>query len=122
MNGWLEWFEERCAILEFDAGMETIAAEAHMGAVARQMLAKVDETEAHDLTHSRFAYMFYNPQTMIRRKTRDVEVVEYRWMHHDGHDRITPYWHSEKEAHATFGDRWHEKVEETRRVGTRAVY
>lgn len=121
MEGWLEWFEERCAILEFDAGMSRAEAEATMVIAAQELMAQTGDA-ATDLMHSRYATQFYNPQKMIRRETRDVEVDEYRWRFHDMQERITSNWYSEEEAHAVFGDRWHERVDETRRVGKRAVY
>ncbi len=120
MEGWLEWFEERCAILEFDAGMSRTAAEAQMVALARKLMAECGEA-AHDLTHSRYAPRFYDTQKMIQRQTGTVEVNEYRWRFHDVYDRVTPFWYSEEEAHSTFGDRWHERIDDTRRVGKRAV-
>jgi hypothetical protein len=122
MEGWLEWFEERAAILEFDAGMTRDAAERE---VARVVLAECKRTgtDPGDLMGTRYGHHFYGLTKMAPPRPRaNLEVVAYRWRHFDGHERITPFWYSEEEARETFGDRWHEPVEETRKMKKIAIY
>jgi hypothetical protein len=122
MDGWLEWFEERCAILEFDAGMSQGEAQAQMAHTAYYLMKQTGERPA-DLLESRYAHFFLGLVYMGVRAGRDVEVVEYRWRIRDmGFERLYRNWATDEEAHALFGERWHERVDETRRVGKRAVY
>lgn len=57
MDGWLEWFEERCAILEFDGGMSQGEAQAQMAHTAYYLMKKTGERPA-DLLGSRHAHFF----------------------------------------------------------------
>jgi hypothetical protein len=121
MEGWLEWFEERCAILEFDAGMTRSDAETHMAAIAHSLMLETGE-RPDDLMSSRYKHHFYGLLNMGMRVLRDVEVVEYRWRIVDGCVRLYYNYATDEEAHALFGERWHERVDETRRIGKRAIY
>lgn len=121
MEGWLEWFEERCAILEFDAGMTRAEAETHMAGIAYQMMVRTGE-RPHDLMSSRFRHHFYGLVNMGMRIVRDVEVVEYRWRIFDLREKLSYNYATDEEAHALYGERWHERVDETRRIGKRAKF
>lgn len=122
MEDWLEWFEERCGILEFDARMTRQEAEAEMVALARNQMLKTGELP-DDLMSGRYAHHFYGLVYMGTRDRRIVEVTEYRWRIRDmGFERLYYNWATDEEAHALFGERWHERVDETRRIGKRAIY
>ena len=90
-------------------------AETHMAAIAHRMMVETGE-RPFDLMSSRYNHHFYGLLDMGWKSKGDREVVAYRWRHYDGHERITPFWYSEEEAHKIFGGRWHEPVEETRKI------
>jgi hypothetical protein len=71
---------------------------------------------------SRYGFHFYGLLRTGLRVVRDVEVVEYRWRFVDGHERLTYGYFTGEDAAKHFGERWHERVDETRRIGKRAIY
>jgi hypothetical protein len=104
MEGWLEWFEERAAILEFEAGMRRSEAEAERVKVALALMKKTGERPA-DLLCSRYNFHFYELLDMGVKVKGEREVVACRWRHCDGHERVTFNWYSEEQAQHVFGER-----------------
>lgn len=57
---------------------------------------------------------------MMTRVSGDREVVEYRWRHYDVHWRTSGYY-TDEEAADTFKGRAHERIDDSQRIGRRAV-
>jgi hypothetical protein len=116
---WLEWFEERAAILEFDAGMDRREAETTVIAAALERCRRTGE-QPGALVGSAYGHHFYPLNSMITRVIDDVPVVEFRWRHLDGHWRVSIFY-TDEEAHDVFGSRPHERIDQTRRNSKRAI-
>jgi hypothetical protein len=121
MEGWLEWFEERCAILEFDGGLSQAEAQARMAHIAYYLMKQTGE-RPDDLLGSQHAHFFLGLEYMGTRARATVEVVEYRWLHEDmGVVKPTRNFYTEDEARRTIQERLRGRVDETRRIGKRSV-
>ena len=119
METWLEAFEERAAIIEFDAGTARQDAET---AAARLTLAQLIATGARPaaLLNSRYRHHFASLSANASGPHVACVVLEYRWDYWDGQWRASQNYYTEAEAAVTFHDRVHRRQDATRRPGRRA--
>jgi len=119
METWLEAFEERAAIIEFDAGLPRLDADT---AAAHLILAQLIVTGARPgtLLNSRYRHHFASLSANASGPRADRAVREYRWSYWDNAWCVSQNYYTEDEAAVTFRGRPHHRQDATQRPGRRA--